>query len=260
MRIISDYKDYYDGLQSLGADEKIVYDRNKRNVIVSFPDYFERMANQYLVFGQSSRMRGKKPNEYTKRIYLSNLMIGFCGKLYVGYLFIEMLEDKISSQQVVFNKPDAIAYVRSKENAYYAEELTWRHRFNRRKRRKITWMDCFEERNPMISELNYNDLFHLLGAPVFIYPAYLFSEDKMRSINWHIAKSNLGTEVIVNPNLKELNFQLIVDAYTCYQDIQQYISGVLGNCEDIKNNSTDLEKIRQHGFDEKYGFRTRSKK
>ena len=52
----------------------------------------------------------------------------------------------------------------------------------------------------------------------------------------------------------------MVDTYTAFQEIQMYISGVLGTNEDGHDtNQTEKEKVRQHGFDPKYGFRTRPK-
>ena len=65
--------------------------------------------------------------------------------------------------------------------------------------------------------------------------------------------------IITNPNLKEVNFQKVKDAYQCYQEIEQYLNGVLGNIERDDDNRTDIEKVRSHGFDDKYGFRTRKK-
>lgn len=59
--------------------------------------------------------------------------------------------------------------------------------------------------------------------------------------------------------LKNIGFQRIKNAFQCYQSIDQYLNGVLGNTEKDDDNRSDLEKVRSHGFDEKYGFRTRRK-
>jgi hypothetical protein len=81
-------------------------------------------------------------------------------------------------------------------------------------------------------------------------------------MNYEIKKGKLRNEecfVELNPKLKDLGFFRIHDAFSCYQTIAQYISGVLTNTEIKGSNMTSNEKVQSHGFDSKYGFRTRPK-
>lgn len=61
-------------------------------------------------------------------------------------------------------------------------------------------------------------------------------------------------EVIINPCLKDLGFYKAVDPYTACQEIQMFISGVLGNNGKDIIDISDTSKIAKHGFD-KMSFR-----
>jgi len=94
---------------------------------------------------------------------------------------------------------------------------------------------------------------------IFTFPGYAYYSNEL-NLNWNQDIPTLPLELLVNPNLKQLNFQSIKDAYSCFQELQQFISGVLSDTETHENRSTDKEKITQHGIDPKFGFRTRPKK
>lgn len=61
------------------------------------------------------------------------------------------------------------------------------------------------------------------------------------------------------PVLKDLQFQRVKDPYTAFQEISIYISGVMGAKTVPTVTISDKSKIVKHGFDLKYGFRTRPK-
>ncbi len=66
-----------------------------------------------------------------------------------------------------------------------------------------------------------------------------------------------GLYVALNPSLKALEFYRVKDSYSAFQEIAQYLGGVLTKRESIENKLSDIDKIKQHGFDVKYGFRTK---
>ena len=93
MYIISKYKDYYDGVAgTMGIDKTIVYDRQIIDVEEKdmpeflkpkrYYSYFrERENNPFYQLG-NSRIKRKYWKKYPHDSYF---IIGFCGKLYVGW-------------------------------------------------------------------------------------------------------------------------------------------------------------------------------
>jgi hypothetical protein len=57
-----------------------------------------------------------------------------------------------------------------------------------------------------------------------------------------------------NVNLKDLQFQRMVDPYTAFQEISMFIGGVLGSPEKEVTELTEKDRIQQHGFN-KWSFR-----
>lgn len=62
-------------------------------------------------------------------------------------------------------------------------------------------------------------------------------------------------KLTLNPSLKDFDFQTVKDPYTAYQDIFQYVAGVLNQRENNMVKISDKDKIHKHGFD-KWSFRT----
>lgn len=83
-------------------------------------------------------------------------------------------------------------------------------------------------------------LFHEHQVPLFLIE---LSRDKYKENVIHL-----------NPNLKKLDFQKFKDPYTTYQDIFQYVSGVLNSRENYMVKVSDKVKAEKHGFD-KWSFR-----
>jgi hypothetical protein len=65
----------------------------------------------------------------------------------------------------------------------------------------------------------------------------------------------LGPQIIVNPCLTDYGFQRVIDPYAAFQEISMFLGGVLGQNMDPPSPMTDKEKVISHGFDPRYGFR-----
>lgn len=86
-----------------------------------------------------------------------------------------------------------------------------------------------------LSELSFpKELFRFLKAPVF-----MITHGKL----------------YVNPNLKELSFFKVKDAYSAYKEISSFISGYLGSEERQILTISDKDKIVQYGYDPYLSFR-----
>ena len=51
----------------------------------------------------------------------------------------------------------------------------------------------------------------------------------------------------------------MLDPFTAYQEIDMWISGTLSYPQNFMVDIEDKYKVLEHGFDPKYGFRTRPK-
>lgn len=88
-------------------------------------------------------------------------------------------------------------------------------------------------------------IFHEHQVPIFLISAKLGNPKARR--------------LVLNPCLKDLHFYSIKDSYTAYQDIFQYISGVLNGPENKMVEISDKDKVSKHGFD-KWSFRQKGPK
>jgi hypothetical protein len=71
------------------------------------------------------------------------------------------------------------------------------------------------------------------------------------------SKHRNWTNIEVNPCLKDYQFFKMFDSYTCYQELAMFVDGHLAYPGNIMVEIEDKYRIAAHGFDTKYGFRTR---
>lgn len=64
-----------------------------------------------------------------------------------------------------------------------------------------------------------------------------------------------SVEVVLNPVLSEIKFFRLFNSYSAFQEIQMFISGVIGINTSNTTEIDDKNKIIQHGFDTKWSFR-----
>lgn len=118
----------------------------------------------------------------------------------------------------------------------------------------IEYLESFEF-TPFSGEYRYNE------SRKQLEDYFSFSKDVsqwMIDNNLVIAKADYKSikegQILVNPVLKEYDFQKILDPYTLYQELTSWVSGVLTNNPKISEISNDI-KIQQAGFDLKTSFR-----
>ena len=234
MYIISKHKDYYDGVVgSVGMDKTLVYERNTVEITES-----KLMLKEF----QASRNRGwmgtnrdnpflnichagidsKKTKKYTDEDFF---IVGFCGKLYLGWkLYYKEKEwDALGYDDVV--KTDIVyGYENVKD---FIRESYWRGHL----KDDIEYVENYDPIN----------MFRELNTPVFIY-------DSERR------KPRTSDALTIDPILKDYEFYKVVDAFQAFQEISMFIGGVLGRGEKEIIVVEDKYKIAQHGFD-KWSFR-----
>ena len=99
---------------------------------------------------------------------------------------------------------------------------------------------------------NCDDLFVRLGVPVFV----IDSVAELGKNHWN--NDVFNGLLIKNPSLKSFEFYKVLPDYQIYQELEMYLGNVLVTRDEIPV-MTDKQKVSSHGFDEKYGFRTRKK-
>jgi len=239
MYIISKHKDYYDGVAgSTGIDKTLVYERNQIEIEnqKEMPKEFHgnfgwsrNYDNHFLNLGYSDTKRDCKKYEKAKLF-----IVGFCGKLYLGWRLLYSVEE-FDMEKGVMTKVPKVDIIYGYENVKdFVRGGFWRHNFN----------------DDVEYVLNYDpiNMFREINAPVFVY-----DNDAVIKLGDYGRKLNSGI-FIVNPILKDYEFYKVVDAFQAFQEISMFLGGVLGRGEKEIVVVADKYKIAQHGFD-KWSFR-----
>jgi hypothetical protein len=244
MYIIAKKKDYYDGVAgTTGIDKTIVYDRQIIEVEENdMPEFFKR-GRYYSYF----RNREKNPfyqlcNTHIKKKYFkkyphhSYFLVGFCGKLYVGFNLYEIDTQTNDYHNVLTTTTYDLDYIRELfEDKSYGGYL--------------------EDNLQYVLKYDAMDWFRNMNTPCFIFDQdYGVDHLDLKRNRW-----NQNPKFFINPLLKDYEFYKVFDAFQAFQEISMFIGGVLGNREKDIVVVADKYKIEQHGFD-KWSFRKEPEK
>ena len=221
MYIISKFHDYYDGVMRTGIDKTIVYNRHEQ-VIDDVIINLPESFHYLMKYDIHDNIREYIPKH--KNLY-EVFLIGFCGKPYIGWRFY------FKEDNNVFN------YNFNEKIVYDLNELKKYLKFK-------TYNDNIENNINSIKNQDFLNIFRKYNTPVFVYEHYRCCDNKT---------------LIINPQLKKYQFFKIFDSYGAFQEIQMFISGVLGNKEKEIVEVGEKYKVEQHGFN-KWSFRREAKK
>lgn len=218
MRIISEFKDYYDSVQATGYDSSFAYIRTEKS---------EEIKKEFLT---------------VKRLYLSesSYTIGFCGKVYPcielnGNFcyslkdFEEALDKNYDSKDLdhYYDRPNKkkIKFTRQKFSSgnYGINHKTMEQFFNRCKEQQNNYLKIFED--------NY--------CPIFIVSH---------------AKSFREKDLITyNARLNLYEFYRVFDPYQAFQEISMFLGGLASPEKELpKLDDKTMSEIK--GFN-KFSFR-----
>jgi hypothetical protein len=253
VKIISKFRDFYDGVQRTSFDEHVLYIRETKNIELQSHKFLPVDQDRYNVLGNRSRST-LFCAVLTTRNYVAKLegnLLCFCGKTYTlfrvkiyknEYRYYEM-NDPIWVDTFPTWK-DAMVWIQTQTNEEFIIP---------KYRNKAGHLLGYNEEDALKAlETKANepcDQVHL----EFKSPVVLFRFNKTRQI-----KANYLTptfEIVVNPCLKDYHFQRIMDAYGTFQEIFMYQSGVLAGPERPMVQLSDKTLISKHGFDVKTSFR-----
>lgn len=247
MYIISKHKDYYDSAVGMGIDKTIVYERKPRQEKV--PKELSDFLNQYDHYSFVKERLNKKIVNYSTSV----IHIGFCGKIYLGIRLNKEFEnsytyDKIKEVEMMWNH-DTIRKKLNPEVKY--------HKYRWFKNQKSE-LELFNNYVAKLEAYDATKWFREFNSPIFAISGPPIDD----SYSWRqsLGFNNKDGELFVNPILKEYQFAKVFDPYTAFQEVQMYVSGVLGVSKDGTDfPATEKEKVAQHGMN-KWSFRRPSRK
>ena len=242
MRIISDFKDYYDVAMALGQDQTLIYNRFKKTEELKHLP-FPTFTNNFYSYTNDSLTVDK------------TFIVGFCGRIYpiisvnLGKHRYSSMSDKESrkDRKLCFNIEEIDTYVRLN-----FKDKCYQDFHNKEFKRKSDWpwgiryhdfAQYFEYRNkssgtkwgqPLDSDKQY---FETNRTPIFIG----------QQLNRDTA------EVVYNANLKDVEFYRLFDPFQTYQEISMWLGNQAEPRKPIPEMSDDI-KAFQHGYD-KWSFR-----
>jgi hypothetical protein len=234
MLILSKFKDYYDGVVgSMGVDKTIVYDRQQKIIERRDKDFPERLKYKPFKERMKSNNVFQHISDFSHNMYygfrrnddyveVNPFLIGFCGKYYLGWK-----KTTPSDINITYNFDDVKEYVNDKYNTVF---------------NSVNIHDLIRD----IENMDDMSFFRDYNTPTFV-------------VDYSLGRKK-DDEFIINPILKKYDFYKIFDAFTAFQEIQMFISGVLGSNENNIIEIDDKHKIQQHGFDYKWSFRKKSNK
>jgi hypothetical protein len=243
MRIYSDFNDYYDGVQAHGQDPACGYIRKEltTEVNLSVLDIPTRTVQYGIGWSFFSELK--------------YYVLGFCGQLYP---FIEYGFGGSDDRTKVYYEPESLIKLLSKDKWFRSRHSdfnkAWIYKFGDRRHNKF--------KNSTIESIeaffNFytgakSETFVNLGVPVFKIDAEKFTRE-MAFARYGQNKTVRILEIVTNPNLKKLDFGKIKDVYSAFQELEMFLSGVLGIQQPELVEIADKDMVVKKGFND-WSFR-----
>lgn len=233
MMILSSFRDYYDSCASHGVDMTVKYHRQPRELNLRAEtgpdgDVIKRINSDL------QRLKDKLP-PLTGRIPL--VYVGFCGKIYAGLRpSVDQRSGRIFRKPVALGRPERSQVNRMVWDArdIHVEDLDAEHSafsyFCRKGDKTIRqWLEIRGD-GPITEAV---DFFQRQRAVSFV--AY-------------------DDIIIFDPCLEDYRFQRVVGGTDAFQQIEMFITGVLGSPPNPMIELTDQDRVQAHGFDQ-HSFR-----
>ncbi|HRK33548.1 MAG TPA: hypothetical protein PLJ47_03045 [Candidatus Hydrogenedentes bacterium] len=266
MRIISDFKDYYDSALGFGIDPNVRYMR-KREVLErtggcetwmaekkALPPLFGPLQTILDLMGSlphrlNANINAHYQREYSLEIPTMVKVIGFCGLLYPAieidgktFFYVEKVAsglspDFLKKYRLDAEKLDAILQQkRTKSPPWKTEFLT-----------TLSWTKRCEE----IAGKRFDNIFIEMGAPIFMIER---EHQNIRRDRSHGPTRPDMVRYAINPFLKPHDFQKVFGPAEAFQELAMYVGNQLARQPDPISTVSDEIMRDQKGFD-KWSFR-----
>ena len=225
MRIISKFHDYYDSAMRYGIDKECVYVRESKELPYNRPAYryFDWRRESFDV-----------DTYYRPNTMIQKMIVGFCGNIHrlikVHYTNWDKYVFHRNELNGAFYSADTLqAWLNTNKDEDIHVDLDSAIRF-------LNQSQCGDK-----DEIDkcLKKLFHEYKIPVFLVQETTASE----------------TIITLNPNLKSVSFFKMKNTFEAYQEIYQYITGVLGVSQKETVSISDKDMCIKKGFDPKTSFR-----
>jgi len=228
-------KDYYDGVVgTMGIDKTLVYNRQIIEIDKNhIPIFFNNGKRSWLMSSKGNLSNYSIKKECREYQSYSHFIIGFCGRLYVGWKLYKQIESRFSTElstNIIYDFDYMLSILNSS-----------------------SWHGNLGENYDRMVNHNAIQLFRDYKTPVFVYD----SDYGRTSIGR--GTGNGCEKFIINPILSQYHFYKVFDSFQAFQEISMFIGGVLGRGEKEIIEVEDKYKIEQHGFD-KWSFRKEPRK
>ena len=230
MHIISKYKDFYDSIVGqVGIDKSIIFERliNDFWFDTRGEDSFRWNKIDFPHYSFSNKLLTETSRSYNL------FLVGFCGKMYIAAKINSTVKTGLFSPDTKVNTSFIYGLDNIKADiCKYKEDPDY---FKNKNLKEINHIESF------VNNKNVLELFYTYKTPQFVlYP-----------VNNNTSNENLH----INAALKDVQFFKVFDPFQAYQEIEMYITGVLGINNKPMIEIADKHKIIGHGFDYKYSFR-----
>lgn len=230
MRIVSKFKDYYDGCIGYGYDsDSALWIRNE--LAYDHSDTNEQIKELYLKITEATET---KPNVYlSTTVDIIRFYVLFCGKVYCGV----KVNNQGQNPRYFYKKEQLLEYM---VDAGKGEDLLKK------------WFD----RNRILNIHKYQDFINGMFGVKGIDRDWAIANKVTAAVL--VVRRNQGWwDMLINPCLKGFEFFKVFDPFTTYQELDMWVSGTLSYPHNMMIEIEDKYKIEGKGFDTKYGFRTR---
>lgn len=236
MLIVSKFRDFYDSIAyQKGIDKTIVYQRELKEMVYNPDKELSYTFNKIADFPYYASYEYSNPEN--RDVILKTFIIGFCGKIYPICKRTDFVKNPNSNS---YDKLDRIeSYVFELDNIksmfYNIEKIKRDSWYKNRIDKEFAYLEDFINRPSVL------ELFFTYKTPIF---KFVTSTDAIKR----------GENFVLNPILKDIEFYKCMDTYQIFQELEMYISGVLGVNEPPVIEISEKDKVASKGFD-KFSFR-----
>lgn len=254
MKIISPFRDYYDGASGWYEDSPSVrylrmpmYHENDELTYNTYNELTRGVFREHTMPLKSLARPVVRPPAPSWMCSVSLVLVGFCGLIYPG---IKVTTPEVSTTLYAVNgfKGIDVALKRLPADMYTSlNKLNTRYR--RWTRSPVTSdIQALVDKCCALTALERPAMFISMGVPVFTITRVIHAYCQGPT------HAGVIIQLEMNSKLSDFNFGSVVSAPSAYQEIEMMLGGVFVQPDKAMVNISDADRIEQHGFN-KFSFR-----